>query len=110
MDDREPDVTVARVDPAIRRACGVAARQYANRRLAPQPQRRRLAVADLQPQEEPALRPVEAVAAAEHRLGEVEFAAVERAVLLDMRLVAPQRRGRRLDRQRHLAPAIAAQM
>src|SRR5207253_10440386 len=102
MDDRQPDISLARVAPAIRRPRGIAARQHPDRRIAPQPQGCRLAVADLQPQKKPALRPVEPVAAGQRRFGDIEFAAVFGAVLLDMGLVAPQRGGGRLHRQGHL--------
>src|ERR1700704_417772 len=76
MHDRQPDIGLAGVRPAIRRPRGIAARQNPDRRVAPQPQGRLLAVADFQPQKEPALRPVEPVAARQCRLGDVEFAAV----------------------------------
>ena len=106
MDDREADIPAARIVPAIGRPRGIAAGQHPDRRVAPQPHGRRLAVADIEPQKEPAVGPVKPEAAGERGLGDVEFAAVARAVFLDMRLVAPQRRRRRLDRQRHLAAAI----
>src|SRR5436305_7256600 len=110
MDDRQTNIFLAGIDPAIRRPRRVAAGQHANRRLPPQPKRRLFAVADIEPQKEPAIRPVETIAAAEHRFGDIEFAAVEGAVLLDMGLIGPQCGRRCLDRQRHLTAAIAAQM
>src|SRR3546814_9274332 len=58
--------------------------------LAPQLQGRRLAVADVEPQEEPAGRLAEAEAVAEDALGQREVAAVVVAVRCHVRLVAPQ--------------------
>ena len=58
------EYSAARIDASLRGARGIAARQHPDRRVAPQPQRRRLAVADIEPQEEPALRPIEPEAAA----------------------------------------------
>src|SRR5215207_2398057 len=55
MDDRETDILATRIGAAVRGTRGVAARQHAHRRVAPQAQRRLLAVADIEPQKEPAL-------------------------------------------------------
>src|SRR2546421_357516 len=67
-------------------------------------------MADLEPQEESAVRPVKPVPPRERFLGEVEFAPVPVAVSFNVRLVAPQRRRCGLHRQRYLAAAIAPQM
>src|SRR6185437_14082048 len=99
VDERDADIAPARILIA-RAARHIGAGQRAHARLAPQRLGRPLAVADIEPQEEAAGRPVEAEAPAERLLGDGEFAAVERAVGLDMRLVLPQRCGSVLQRQR----------
>src|SRR5262249_35209447 len=45
-------------------------------------------------------------AAVERRFRRIDLGAIAGTVLLDMRLIAPQRRRRRLDRQRHLARSV----
>src|SRR5258707_4962094 len=100
MHDRQPDIGLAGIRPALRRPRGIAAQQHPNRRVAPQPQGRLLAVADLQPQKEPALRPVETVAARPSRLGDVEFAAVFSAVLPHLPPLPPPPGAAPLDRPR----------
>ena len=49
--------------------------------LGPQPTRRRLAVADVEPQEEPAVRPVKPEPPGQQRLRRVELGPVKGAVL-----------------------------
>src|SRR4051794_4085354 len=110
MHDRDADVARARIVAARGGSRRIAARQHADGRFTPKTQRRCLAVADIEPEEEPALRPVKPESAGERGIGNVEFASVAGAVLLDMRLVAPQCRRRGLDRQRHLTAAIIAQV
>src|SRR6185437_16611200 len=88
----------------------IGAGQRADRRLAPEVLRCSLAIADIEPEKEAAGRPVEAEAAAERLFRDVEFAAVERAVGLDMRFVVPECRRRVLNGQRDLRAAIGAQM
>src|SRR5260370_5183993 len=107
--ERHADIALARV-LAAGRARDIGAGQRAHARLAPQRLRRLLAIADIEPQEEPAGRAVEAEAPAERLLGAGEFAAIERPVRLAMRLVLPQLGGGVRQRQRALCAATAARM
>ena len=50
MDDRQTNILGSRIDASIRRAGGVAAGQHPDRRVAPQPQRGLLAVAEAYPE------------------------------------------------------------
>ena len=73
--------------------------------LAPQLHRRRLAVADVEPEEEAAVGLAEAEAVAQQALGDGEVLPVVGAVGLDMALLAPQTRSGGEDRQRHAGAA-----
>src|SRR5439155_1013931 len=80
MDDRQANIASARIVPAVGSPRRIAPGQDPDRRIAPQPQGCCLAVADIEPQKEAARRPVKPESAADRRLGDVEFAAVARAV------------------------------
>src|SRR5579859_2777155 len=109
MDERHPEEAVAGIAAVGIGHADIAARQGLDRGFLPQAPGSRLAVADLQPQEETALGPIETVAAAQDPFGDVDLRAVERAVGLDVALVAPECRGAGLDRHRHLRGAEAAE-
>src|SRR5262249_56477564 len=88
--NRESNIGLARIGPPVRRPRRIAARQDAHRRVAPQPQRRLFAVADIEPEEESALRPVEPISAGERLFGDVAFVAVGGASLFPLPFAAPQ--------------------
>src|SRR6185312_13889940 len=110
MDQRDADIALPGILPAWIGAGGVSAGQRAQGGVAPQRQRGFLAVADIEPEKKTAFRAEETEPAREHRFRDVEFPAIERAVGLDMALLAPQRDARLLYRQRHLRAGIGAQM
>src|SRR6185312_3092261 len=72
MDECDADIPPARILAAVA-ARDIGAGQRAQARLAPQRLGRLLAVADIEPEEESAGRPVEAEAPAERLLGDGEF-------------------------------------
>src|SRR5260221_8671172 len=80
VDQRDPEVGRARVETGRVGPREIAAGQGDHPGMAPDGARRRLAVADIEPQEEPAARPVETVIRAEDPGGRVELGAIERAV------------------------------
>src|SRR4029077_14743585 len=96
MHQGDTDVALGRVD-AVGLAADIAAGQHLEVRLAPQPARRLLAVADVEPQEEAAARREVAEAVVQDLLGDAEVLAIPLARLQRMRLLAPQRRRRLLD-------------
>src|SRR5712691_1301437 len=57
MDDRQANIAAPRIVPACGSPRRIASGQDSDRRVAPQPQGRRLAVADIEPQKEAAGRP-----------------------------------------------------
>src|SRR5690242_16550753 len=81
VDQGHADVLRGRVDAALVDAAQIAAGERADAGLLPELERRLLAVADVEPEEEAAGRAVEIEFALEHALGGVELADVERAIV-----------------------------
>src|SRR5262245_7625164 len=90
LHQRDPNIARARIAAVGLVARQIAARDHAQPRFAPQPQRDRLVAAmggDVEPEQEAASRPAIGVAAAEYLIGEIELQRIEAAVLLDMSLI-----------------------
>ena len=71
MDERDADIFSAWILGARIGARGIGSGQRANARLAPQSQRGALAIADIEPEKESALRPIEAKSISEQAFGDV---------------------------------------
>lgn len=109
MDKSDTDEPVARVAAVSAGAAEIGARQNADRGIPPEPDRGVLAVADLQPQEKAAGGTVEAGAAVERPLGQIDLGPIAIANRHGVRLVGPKRRGGRQDRQWRGAGCVGAQ-
>src|ERR1700730_16899336 len=109
MDEREADVALARVDAVAVGLRHVAPGQRPDGRLAPQTLRGLDPISDVEPQEEAAGWTVEPETPLEDGLRGIDLLAIARPILGDVILVAPQRGGGGLDRQRDLACAVIAQ-
>ena len=113
LHQRQPDIAVAGIAAVGLLPRQVTAGQHAHAGILVKFHRRRLVAAmrgDVEPDAEAAGGTVIAVAVAEDLVGEIEFYAVEPAVLLDMGLVAVGGDRDMLQRHRHLRGGDIAQL